>query len=1174
MPATIAPHNQELLLLSQERARHLLQSDPVLSKSVTIPALVSEILGKSKVAIDFVTHACRVYAERPALGYRQPGERHFRTVSYGEVWEQASGLASGWSHSGLVSTEHAVGILGFASPEFVIAELACLYLGAVAVPLQAHMPASDFEYIINEAEISCMVVSWEHLPSILRVLPRCPSVKSLVLIDLATSDHHASDVVRIQKELTDSGSSVRLATINDVIALGASEGVIRPYRPSPDTDPTVTVMYTSGSTGRPKGAVFHERLWAAYWHSSTRLDQGANLPLVYLSFSPLNHIAGRISVLRSFVNGGLIHFTQKSDMSTLFDDFRVARPTTFFLVPRVSTLIYQEFQREVMLLRAEASNLTDVSDIENQVMETMRYNFLGDRLLSVTTGSAPTAPVILDFLKNTFLVPVFNTYGSTEGGIISVDNRLLRPAVEDYKLADVPELDYRTTDKPYPRGELHVKLRHHVRYYLKNAAASAELFDQDGYLRTGDIVEEHGPDELHWIDRKKNILKLSQGEFVSLWRLESIYTGGNGLIDQIFLYGTGMRSYLLAVVVPNSEALAKLDIASSDDVAIKRAVQSEINHIAKIESLFPYEIPRDVIIERSRFTKDEGLVTESGKQIAGKLKARYADELERLYDLHDNQQLLELAKLRAASQDLDLGVKILRAVAATLGLPEHDLDQTHSFASIGGDSMSAVQLSSTLESLCAIKVPVGLILNPHQSIANLIKHLDNMTQTESPDRPGAFNAVHGSTPTEVLAKDLSIERYFTRDELDAGHLAPLTDLPPDPAVLLTGANGFLGRFLALEMALKAHKSRPIYCVVRAPHDAAAKDRFIDSFEGADDSLRNKVTKLVESRRLIPIAGDLMQPKLGWSEDQWQSLTTEVDIVLHNGALVNHAFTYEQLYEPNVLGTAEIVRFAVAKKRKPLTFVSSVGVASYLPRHTVVTEDETASRLFSGVPLLDTYAAGYGTTKWAAEILLEQAASKFNLPVTTVRCGMILSHTKESGQINSNDFFSRLLCGLVYTKLAPASFYTHNSNSEAHFDGLPVNFVAESIASFALKPSAGYSLYHCVNDHQDRVSLDQIVQWVRSAGYDITMIADFDNWYRRFSDRLQQLPSHKRQQSPLPIIYQWEHPINANDEIRFAGANMRSKRAQLGLDETVPHITETFIHKCLRDLHNLELIPGT
>ncbi|MEN9834022.1 MAG: hypothetical protein RL011_215, partial [Pseudomonadota bacterium] len=704
MSATIAPPNNELLLLSQERSRHLMQADPVLSKSVTIPALVTEILNKSKVSIDFVTHACRIYAERPALGYRLPDESTFRTLSYSDVWEQTSGLASGWNHSGLVRPGHTVGILGFASPEFVIAELACLYLGAISAPLQAHMPSSDFEFIVNEAEIACLVVSWEHLTATLRVLPNCPSVKSLVLIDLASSEYQASDIARIQKELADGGSAVRVATISDVIALGASEGIIRPIRPSPDSDPSVTVMYTSGSTGRPKGAVFHERLWAEYWRSSTRLDQGPNLPLVYLSFSPLNHIAGRISVLRSFVNGGLINFTQKSDMSTLFDDFRSARPTTFFLVPRVSTLIYQEFQREVMRLRAEASHQVEVTAIENQVMESMRYNFLGNRLLSVMTGSAPTSPEIMDFLKNTFLVPVFNAYGSTEGGIISIDNRLMRPAVEDYKLADVPELDYLTTDKPYPRGELHVKLRHHVRYYLKNAAASAELFDHEGYLRTGDIVEERGPDELVWIDRKKNILKLSQGEFVSLWRLESIYTGGNGLIDQIYLYGTGMRAYLLAVVVPSSETLQKQSIGAHDDAAIKKAILAEINQIALSESLFPYEIPRDILIERQRFSKERGLVTESGKQISVKLRALYAEDLERLYDLHDNQQLLELAKLHAESQTLALDVKVIRAVAATLGLPEHELDRAHSFASIGGDSMSAVQLSTTLESLCDIKV--------------------------------------------------------------------------------------------------------------------------------------------------------------------------------------------------------------------------------------------------------------------------------------------------------------------------------------------------------------------------------------------------------------------------------------------------------------------------------------
>jgi fatty acid CoA ligase FadD9 len=90
----------------------------------------------------------------------------------------------------------------------------------------------------------------------------------------------------------------------------------------------------------------------------------------------------------------------------------------------------------------------------------------------------------------------------------------------------VPESGYFLTDRPYPRGELCVKTRHGIRRYFGNPEATAALFDSEGFSCTGDVVEERGPWQIAIIDRRSNVLKLSQGEYVAVGALEQLFAAG------------------------------------------------------------------------------------------------------------------------------------------------------------------------------------------------------------------------------------------------------------------------------------------------------------------------------------------------------------------------------------------------------------------------------------------------------------------------------------------------------------------------------------------------------------------------------------------------------------------------------------------------------------------------
>src|SRR5262249_39578930 len=153
-----------------------------------------------------------------------------------------------------------------------------------------------------------------------------------------------------------------------------------------------------------------------------------------------------------------------------------------------------------------------------------------------------------------------------------------------------------------------------------------------------------------------------------------------------------------------------------------------------------------------------------------------------------------------------------------------------------------------------------------------------------------------------------------------------------------------------------------------------------------------------SEGLVVHAGDVMQPKLGLPEKVYADLAEQVDAIVHASALVNHALTYPHLFEPNVVGTVEVLRLALARRRKAVHFVSTGGMVAGIRRPTPILEDESAASLWPRRPVRsDAYALGYATSKWACEVLLEDLHRRCGVPVSVFRCGMILAHSSYAAQ---------------------------------------------------------------------------------------------------------------------------------------------------------------------------------
>ena len=753
-------------------------------------------------------------------------------------------------------------------------------------------------------------------------------------------------------------------------------------------------------------------------------------------------------------------------------------------------------------------------------------------------------------------------------GAVFVDGQVRRPPVIDYKLADVPDLGYFRTDQPHPRGELLVKTDDMFPGYYKRPEVTAEVFDPDGYYRTGDIMAEVGPDQLAYLDRRNNVLKLSQGEFVTVSKLEAVF-GDSPLVGQIYVYGNSARAYLLAVVVPTTDALSR---SGGDIASLKPLIGDSLKNVAKAAGLQSYEIPRDFIIETTPFTLENGLLTGIRKPARPKLKEHYGQRLERLYTELAEGQANELRALRHSGADRPVLETISRAAGALLGAAATDLRPDAHFNDLGGDSLSALTFANLLQEIFDIDVPVGVIVSPATDLQVIADYIA-AERTSGAKRP-TFAAVHGRDATEVHARDLTLDKF-----LDATTLAAAPALPPPSAevrtVLLTGATGFLGRYLALEwlerMDLVGGK---LICLVRAKSNEDARRRLDKTFDSGDPELLRHYQELA-AQHLDVIAGDKAEPNLGLDHQTWQRLADTVDLIVDPAALVNHVLPYSQLFGPNALGTAELIRIALTTKLKPFTHVSTLGVADQI-EPSAFTEDADIRVISPTRVIGDSYANGYSNSKWAGEVLLREAHDLCGLPVAVFRCDMIMVDTKYVGQLNVPDIFTRSMLSLVATGIAPASFYetdTDGNRQRAHYDGLPVDFIAEAISTLGAQVADGFETYHVINPYHDDIGLDEYVDWLIDAGYPIQRITDYDAWLQRFETAMRALPEQQRQHSLLPILHAYQRPEKPNrgsvwPAHRFCSA---VQEAKIGPDKDIPHISAPIIVKYITNLQLLGLL---
>ncbi|WP_199197336.1 non-ribosomal peptide synthetase [Chroococcidiopsis sp. CCALA 051] len=301
-------------------------------------------------------------------------------------------------------------------------------------------------------------------------------------------------------------------------------------------------------------------------------------------------------------------------------------------------------------------------------------------------------------------------------------------------------------------------------------------------------------------------------------------------------------------------------------------------------------------------------------------------------------------------------------------------------------------------------------------------------------------------------------------ELDAA-IRPETSFQPTvkpTRIFLTGATGFLGAFLLHELLQQTDTE--IYCLVRAANLESGKQKIqnnLASYLLWHESL---------SDRIIPVVGDLSQPLLGLTDEQFQLLASAIDVIYHNGAAINLVYPYSALKATNVLGTQEVLRLASQTKVKPVHYISTLSVLSANDRAETRNMRELYECDRHHIP-----SFGYAQTKWVAEKLVATAQHR-GIPACIYRLGRISGDSK-TGVCNTNDRLYRTIKGIIQLGYAPALDTT--------VDMTPVDYLSKAIVHLSQQEKSGDRVFHLCHPHPWRWF--ELTNWMRSFGYPLQPI---------------------------------------------------------------------------------------
>jgi long-chain acyl-CoA synthetase len=438
------------------------------------------------------------------------------------------------------------GIYAKNRPEWVIADIASALYGYTVIPLYDTLGADAMAHVFKQTQCSTVLSSGDNVGKLLKGV----ADKSYIsLKNIVSFDELKPETIQEAGKL-----GVNIFDWKDFVLNGEQKPV--EYAKNIPSEHVFTFNYTSGTTSLPKAVVLTHRnvLGAIGGYNDLRFEEvttNCGPGDFYLSYLPLAHVLERMFIHQMCFKGCAIGF-YNGDPFKLDQDLLALRPTIFTAVPRILNRFYDKIKKKLDELHGIKKDLAEKA-IQTK-MENLRAgegytHFIYDRLVFssmkaaiggrvkvILSGGAPLSHEIGEFLKICFCCPIVEGYGLTEtaacgtmqipldwesskvGGVV--------PCVE-IKLVEIPEMNYLLSDKTdgevCPRGEFCIRGTTVFKGYYKDDKETQAVLDVDGWLHTGDVGRINKDGSLSIIDRKKNIFKLAQGEYIAPDKIENIY---------------------------------------------------------------------------------------------------------------------------------------------------------------------------------------------------------------------------------------------------------------------------------------------------------------------------------------------------------------------------------------------------------------------------------------------------------------------------------------------------------------------------------------------------------------------------------------------------------------------------------------------------------------------------
>jgi len=550
----------------------------------------------------------------------------WRPISSEQFVEKVRGVATALCSWG-ISKGDRVAILGENRHEWVVADMACLVLGAVVVPIHTTLTADQTAYMLRDSGARAIFVSAErHLEKVLSV------ASTTYLEKMAIMDDVAAERALRMSELMQLGSRVDL------------EMLARQVQP---TD-LATVIYTSGTTGIPKGVMLTHGNMASNIVAFCR-DFGFRQGMHSVSFLPLSHVTAR-SVDMGLLNRG-VTLAHLPILERLGQTLLEVAPEILLSVPRVYEKVHSQadlqaakfpkkqiYQWALRVGRAHRNQVLEGKTpgapswkLANKLVYSKIRGGMGGRVSIFISGGAPLGRPLAEWFANVG-IRIHEGYGLTETSpVISVNT----PAM--HRIGSVGKPLSNVQVRIAEDGEILVKAPSVFQGYWNNPAET-QAASLDGWFKTGDLGALDADGYLYVTDRKKDLIKTSGGKFIAPQAIESALKH-HPLVAEAVVVGD-KRKFPAALIFPNFAALeataaakgmrfrSRSELVELDPVRSRYAeIVEEVNHsLAQFEKLKAFR----VIAEELSSTA--GTLTASLKLRRRAIEEQFKVKIEEMYD--------------------------------------------------------------------------------------------------------------------------------------------------------------------------------------------------------------------------------------------------------------------------------------------------------------------------------------------------------------------------------------------------------------------------------------------------------------------------------------------------------------------------------------------------------------